>query len=177
MKNVALIGFMGTGKTAIGKRLARLLGWEFIDTDAEIERLTKKSIPRLFAEDGEVRFRSEENLICRRLASRSGLVIATGGGMVLNPENVGLLKQNGVLIKLYADPEVIIERVKSKKKRRPLLTGKVEERVRELLAERAGVYDIAEFAVDTGKQDPETSARIIYDYLKERKYIGDGGKG
>ncbi|MDI6631955.1 MAG: shikimate kinase [Bacillota bacterium] len=177
MKNVALIGFMGTGKTAVGKRLARLLGWEFIDTDAEIERLTGKSIPRLFAEDGEVRFRSEENLICRRLAGRSGLVIATGGGMVLNPENVGLLKQNGVLIKLYADPEVIIERVKSKKKRRPLLTGKVEERVRELLAERAGAYDIAEFAVDTGKQDPETSARIIYNYLKERKYIGDGSKG
>jgi len=177
LKNIALIGFMGTGKTAVGKRLARLLGWEFVDTDTEIERLTGKSIPRLFAEDGEVRFRSEENLLCRRLASRSRLVIATGGGMVLNPENVALLKQNGILIKLYADPEVIVERVKAKRQRRPLLTGKVEERVRELLAARAGAYDIAEFAVDTGKQDPESSARIIYNYLKERSYIGDGSEG
>lgn len=175
MKKIALIGFMGTGKTAVGKRLARLLGWEFVDTDAEIERLTGKSIPRIFAEDGEVRFRSEENLFCRRLTNRSGLVIATGGGMVLNPENVALLQRNGILVKLYADPQVIIERLKAKRKQRPLLKGKIEERVRELLAERAGAYDIAEFAVDTGKQDPEGSARMIYEYLKERNYIGDGG--
>lgn len=173
MKNVVLIGFMGTGKTAIGKRLARLLGWEFVDTDAEIERLTGKSIARIFAEDGEVRFRSEENLLCKKLAGREKLVIATGGGMVLNPENVALLKQNGVLIKLYADPEVIIERVKAKKERRPLLRGNVEERVRELLAAREEAYNVAEFAVDTGKQDPDRSAAIIYEYLRERKLIGE----
>lgn len=171
MKNVVLIGFMGTGKTAIGKRLARLLGWEFIDTDAEIERLTGKSVARIFAEDGEVRFRSEENLLCRKLTQRERLVIATGGGMVLNPENVALLKQNGVLIKLYADPEVIIGRVKAKKERRPLLKGNLEERVRELLAAREEAYNIADFAVDTGKQDPDSSAAIIYDYLRKRNLL------
>lgn len=166
MKNVVLIGFMGTGKTAVGRRLARLLGWRFVDTDTEIEQLTGKSVARIFAEDGEVRFRSEENLLCRRLAPLTGLVIATGGGMVLNPENVALLRQNGVLIKLYASPEVIIERIKSKRKKRPLLKGKLEERVNELLEMRKGVYDIAEFAINTGKQDTDQSARIIYEYLK-----------
>ncbi|MEW6182924.1 MAG: shikimate kinase [Bacillota bacterium] len=166
MKNVVIIGFMGTGKTAVGKRLARLLGWKFVDTDAEIEQLAGKSIPQIFAEDGEVRFRSEENLICRRLAFRSGLVIATGGGMVLNPENVGLLRQNGIFIRLYADPEVIIERVKAKQRRRPLLKGDVKEKVQELLAQRASAYDIAEFTVDTGKQGPDQSARIIFEHLQ-----------
>lgn len=178
MKNVVLIGFMGTGKTAVGKRLARLLGWEFVDTDAEIERLTGKSIARLFAEDGEIRFRSEENLLCRRLAGRERLVIATGGGMVLNPENVALLGQNGVFIKLYADPEVIISRLKGKRRERPLIgRGDLRERVLTLLKEREGAYDIAEFAVDTGKQSPEESAQIIYQYLKEKNYLSEDGQG
>lgn len=174
MKKVVLIGFMGTGKTAVGRRLARLLGWDFVDTDTEIEELTGKTVARIFQEDGEVRFRSEENLLCRRLESVSRTVIATGGGMVLNPENVALLKRNAVLVKLYADPEVIVHRVKKKKKGRPLLKGDLHERVKQLLAERNGAYDIAEFAVDTGKQDPDTSARIIYDYLKqEGKLLSD----
>lgn len=173
MKKVVLIGFMGTGKTAVGRRLARLLGWDFVDTDTEIESLTGKSVARIFQEYGEVRFRSEENLLCRRLEHSTKTVIATGGGMVLNPENVALLKKNGVLVRLYADPEVIVQRVKAKKKGRPLLRGDLHARVKQLLAERNGAYDIAEFAVDTGKQDPDASARIIYEYLKERKLIGD----
>lgn len=177
MKNVVIIGFMGTGKTAVGKRLARLLGWKFVDTDAEIEQLTGKSIPRIFAEDGEVRFRSEENLLCRRLAALSGQVIATGGGMVLNRDNIELLRQNGILIKLWAEPEVIIERVKAKQKRRPLLKGDVQERVHELLALRATAYDIAEFSVDTGKQGPDQSARIIYEYLQGMGYTGERSQG
>ncbi|MEW6447059.1 MAG: shikimate kinase [Bacillota bacterium] len=173
MKKVVLIGFMGTGKTAVGRRLARLLGWDFVDTDTEIEELTGKTVARIFKEDGEVRFRSEENLLCRRLENSTRTVIATGGGMVLNPENVALLRKNGVLIKLYADPEVIMQRVKNKKKGRPLLKGNLQERVKQLLAERHSAYDIADFAVDTGKQDPDASAMIIYNYLRERKLIGD----
>jgi shikimate kinase len=170
VKNVVLVGFMGTGKTAVGKRLARLLGWRFVDTDTEIEQLTGKSVARIFAEDGEVRFRSEENLLCRRLASKTGLVIATGGGMVLNPANVDLLRQNGIIVKLHADLEVIISRVKSKRKKRPLIKGDVEQAVRDLLAQRAASYDVAEFAVDTGKQGPDESARIVYEYVKEKRF-------
>jgi shikimate kinase len=169
VKNVVLVGFMGAGKTVVGKRLARLLGWRFVDTDTEIEQLTGKNVARIFAEDGEVRFRSEENLLCRRLASKTGLVIATGGGMVLNPENVTLLRQNGIIIKLYADQEVIVGRVKSKRKKRPLLKGEVEHSVQELLHQRGTSYDVAEFAVDTGKQGPDDSARIIYEYLKRKE--------
>jgi shikimate kinase len=157
---------MGTGKTAVGKRLARLLGLRFVDTDTEIEQLTGKSVTRIFAEDGEVRFRSEENLLCRRLAAKTGLVIATGGGMVTNTENVALLKQNGIIVKLYADPEVIVSRVKSKRKRRPMIKGDVGHSVQELLNQRESSYNVAEFAVDTGKQGPDESARIIYEYLK-----------
>ena len=108
-KNIVLIGFMGTGKTAVGTRLARRLGREFVDTDNEIEQITGMTIRDIFYKEGEIRFRSEEALIVKRLAERTGLVIATGGG-VINPDNLHLLKQNGILICLEADPEDILKR-------------------------------------------------------------------
>jgi shikimate kinase len=90
--------------------------------------------------------------------------------MVLNPANVDLLRQNGIIVKLHADLEVIISRVKSKRKKRPLIKGDVEQAVRDLLAQRAASYDVAEFAVDTGKQGPDESARIVYEYVKEKRF-------
>ncbi|MEG3071305.1 MAG: shikimate kinase [Candidatus Syntrophopropionicum ammoniitolerans] len=90
MKNIVLIGFMATGKSTVGRRLAQCLRRTFVDTDKEIEAVTGKTIAQIFAKDGEKRFRSEENLLVKKLVSRKGLVIATGGGLVLNPDNFRL---------------------------------------------------------------------------------------
>lgn len=166
MKNIVLIGFMGTGKTAVGKRLARRLGRQFVDTDLEVERVTGKTIPQIFAQDGEVRFRSEERLVIQKLSRREGLVIATGGGAVLDPENMADLKKNGVLICLAADPEIIYRRVKGKK-HRPLLNkeGDLQKQIQELLAKRTSSYEVADFTIDTGNISSDEVADKIADYL------------
>ena len=169
MRNIVLIGFMGTGKTAVGKRLAQRLRREFIDTDAEIEKVTGKTVAQIFARDGVVRFRSEETLLVKKLAQRAGLVISTGGGLVLDPENVRLLKENGVLIALKASPETIMRRVKHKKNRPLLAKGDLRESVESLLKERDGVYDVADFTLDTGERSLEEVVQEIAGYLAERK--------
>jgi len=163
---------MGTGKSSIGCRLARRLGRPFLDTDAEIERLTGKTVARIFAEDGEIRFRSEERLLCRKLARPQGLVIATGGGTVLDPENVRLLRAGGVLIGLRADPETVYRRVR-RKQTRPLLRGDLRERINTLLRQRQGVYEVAEFSVNTGLLTIDQAVERILGYLKERHGIED----
>jgi shikimate kinase len=170
MKNIVLIGFIATGKTTIGRRLASRLKREFIDTDAEIERLIGKTVAQIFDRDGVVRFRSEEDLLVKRLAGRVGLVIATGGGMVLNPDNLRLLKKNGVLVALTASPEIIYNRVSSKKSRPLLLTGDIKNKIKELLQERENTYKTAEITVDTGTCSIEETVEQITRFLAERNY-------
>jgi shikimate kinase len=170
MKNIVLIGFMGTGKTAVGRRLARRLKREFIDTDAEIEKLMGKTVAQIFARDGVVRFRSEEALLVKKLARREGMVIATGGGMVLNPENLLLLKENGILVALTASPEIIYNRVRSNKNR-PLLHGNMKEKIRELLRERADAYKAAEITVDTDNSSIAEIVEQVTRCLLERNYM------
>lgn len=170
-KNIVLVGFMGTGKTSLGRQLARRLGYQFIDTDRAIEEVTGKTVEEIFRRDGEIRFRSEENLLVRKLWQQTGLVISTGGGLMLNPENVDLLRRQGVIIALQADPEVIIGRVK-KKKHRPLLRrGDLRENVLKLLQEREGSYDVAEYMVDTGKLPFHEALGTIHQYLKQKGHI------
>lgn len=171
MKNIVLIGFMGTGKTVVGRLLARRLRREFIDTDTEIERLMGKTVAQIFAREGAVRFRSEEGLLVKRLAGREGLVIATGGGMVLNPGNLGLLKGNGVLVALTASPEVIYNRVRNKKTRPLLLNCDVRNKIKELMQERESAYEAAEITVDTGICSIVEAVEQIIRYLLERNYI------
>ena len=171
MKNIVLIGFMGTGKTAIGKRLAGKLKREFMDTDAAIEELTGKSISEIFRRDGVIRFRSEEKLQVQKLADKSNMVISTGGGLVLDQENVTTLKKNGVLICLTADTEVIYNRVKNKKNRPLLQKGDVKETVYRLMQERDENYNTAELTVDTGKGSLSETVDKIIVYLRENNYI------
>jgi len=171
LKNIVLIGFMGTGKSAIGRKLAARLNREFIDTDAEIENITGKTIAKLFASDGEIRFRSEEALMVKKLAGKDNLVIATGGGMILNPENVRLLSQKGIFVGLTCQPEIICQRVKNKKSRPLLLKGDLFTRVKELLNERCQAYSIAEYTVDTGCCTVEEAAEKIIAYFKEKDYL------
>jgi shikimate kinase len=158
---------MGTGKTTIGRRLAGRLGRPFIDTDAAIEEITGKTIPQIFARDGVIRFRSEEALLVKKLACREGLVIATGGGVVLNPENVRLLKENGVLIAFTAEPEVICQRVKNLKDRPLLGKGDQREAIDRLLKERDGVYDIAAHTINTGCCSQEQAVDEIIRFLNQ----------
>ncbi|HEX3030736.1 MAG TPA: shikimate kinase, partial [Bacillota bacterium] len=167
MKNIALIGFMGTGKTAIGRRVAGLLGMEFCDTDQEVERISDMSVARVFKKYGKIRFRSEETLALKRLLTRANRVISTGGGIVLKPENNALLLGQTFVVALTASVDVICSRV-GRGDNRPLLKGgKVREKVVQLLEERRGCYDFAHFTVDTSYKSPaQVAEQIAAAYMK-----------
>lgn len=160
--NIVLIGFMGTGKTAVGKRLAAILNKEFYDSDQEIEDVTGMSIPQIFARYGEIRFRSEENLAIARLAQHENCVIATGGGVTINPENMRLLREKGTIVCLTAKPEIIYERVKRRNNRPLLKKGNFYQSIVKLMGERAEVYREADFFLDTSELDfQDIIAKII----------------
>lgn len=171
MKNIVIIGFMATGKSTVGRRLAHRLGRAFIDTDKEIEAVTGKTVAQIFARDGAVRFRSEEALLVKKLSAREDLVIATGGGIVLDPENVRLLKESGILIALSASPDVIYQRARGKKTR-PLLTkGDLREKINALLKEREDIYKVADLTVNTGVCTVNETVEQIMAYLMERELV------
>src|SRR3989338_3633633 len=120
MKNIVLIGFMGTGKTSVGKILASKLGRPVADVDQRIEERQKRKIREIFESEGEARFRAFEKEAVAEIASGEGVVITTGGGVVLDPANIAALKKNGILVALSATPETIHRRVKNAR-HRPLL--------------------------------------------------------
>jgi len=156
-KNLVLIGFMGTGKSTIGSRLAQRLGREFVDMDREIEALNGMSVVDLFKHYGELRFRSEERLMANKLGQREDIVIATGGGTVINEDNTAVLSENGILICLDADPEDIFARVNRKKGTRPLLKNDISlNDIKHLLQEREDCYKCACIRVNTSAKDFDT---------------------
>ncbi|MFX4263362.1 shikimate kinase [Pelotomaculum propionicicum] len=171
MKNIVIIGFMATGKSTVGRRLAQRLGRVFIDTDKEIEAVTGKTVAQIFARDGAVRFRSEEALLVKKLSLREDLVIATGGGIVLDPENVRLLKKSGILVALSASPDVIYQRTRGKKNRPLLSRGDLREKIDALLKERENIYSVADLTVNTGVCTIEESVQQILAFLSERELI------
>lgn len=163
MRNLVLLGFMGTGKSALGRRLAELAGRPFLDMDAELERRAGCPIPQIFAERGEATFRDMESRLAEEWGKRNGTVIACGGGVVLREDNLRALGRNGVLVCLTARPEVILERT-SRSRRRPLL--EVENRaqkIHDLLAVRAPLYAKIPLQVDTSDLDPDALADRILD--------------
>lgn len=149
--NVALIGFMGTGKTVIGKQLAKRLDKKFIDTDSLIENQAGKSIPLLFAEEGELRFRELEIRVIKQVSGLKDVVIACGGGIVLNKINIDYLQRNALITLLKASPETILERVESDGEERPLLhTSNKLKKIKELLSYRKPFYErAAELTIET----------------------------
>ena len=158
--NVVLIGFMGTGKTAVGRALAARLGLAFVDTDAVVEERDGRPVARIFAEDGEERFRRLESEAVASAGDRDGTVIATGGGVVLRPENMARLRRHGMVVALRAAPEAIVARVGTGADR-PLLGDRPEERVRRLLAERGPLYQDADLVVDTSHLSADGIASCI----------------
>lgn len=141
LANIILTGFMGTGKTTLGKLLAKCIGYEFVDTDALIESRAERSIAEIFATDGEAAFRKLESKLVIELAQKEGLVIATGGGLVLDPDNVTALSKTGRIICLTASTEEILARVSNQKTVRPLLQETdPQAKIAELLQQRATIY-------------------------------------
>lgn len=149
-ENIILIGFMGTGKTTVGRRLAAALGKEFVDTDAEVERITGLTVAQIFARYGERRFRAEEALAVARACAGRGRVISTGGGAVLDPANVAAMRRAGMVVWLTATPEIIQRRVGRRSDRPLLARDNSLEHIRELLSKREPHYRAcADFTVDT----------------------------
>lgn len=149
-KNIILIGFMGTGKTTVGMRLAEKMNRSFVDMDKEIESLIGMSVADIFRQYGEVRFRSEEGLMAKKLGSSQNLVIATGGGTVVHSDNVAALKENGILICLDAPPSEIHARVSRKKGSRPLLKKDVSiADIEDMLQSRESYYASADIRIST----------------------------
>ncbi|PKO21783.1 MAG: 3-dehydroquinate synthase [Chloroflexi bacterium HGW-Chloroflexi-1] len=149
--NIILTGFMGTGKTTVGKEVAARLGRRFVDLDDLIVERAGKSIPDIFAQDGEPAFRDLESAVCQELREPAGLVIATGGGAVIDPANREALSAGGVIICLEAAAEVIVARLAGGNGR-PLLSGPDRgQRIADLLAQRADAYKPLPHHLDTSK--------------------------
>ena len=166
--NVALFGFMGVGKSAVGKLLAEELGLSFVDLDQEIVSRTGRSIESIFQEDGEVRFREIERVVTKEYSALDGQVIACGGGTVIDPENLENLRRSSRMMLLTAEPEVILERVEAKGDVRPLLN--VDDRlgkIRSLLSKRWPRYiEAADIIIDTSEYTPQVVVSIIIENLE-----------
>ncbi len=167
--NVILTGFMGTGKSTVGKILAKQLKYQFVDTDALIEDRQQRSIADIFADSGELAFRQMEAELAEELAQQSALVISTGGKFMLNEHNADLLSLNSLIFCLSASPETIIKRLSSNVARaqRPLLkTDNPSEHILKLMEERQAGYSRFE-QVDTNNKPPAQIARHIYNRLNK----------
>ncbi len=170
--NVVLIGFMGTGKTSLGKILAPKLGCAFVDLDQKIETDNQMTIPEIFKRFGEKYFRELEKNAVKEVSKRRGIVIATGGGTVKDEENIKMLKENGIMICLNCDVDEILFRTEQKGDR-PVLDehhknhGDRKAAIEKLLAERKKFYDQADYKVDTTNWSPLQIIDDICKYLKE----------
>lgn len=166
--NITLTGFMGTGKTTVGRLLAQTLEREFVDMDAVIEARQGRPISRIFAESGEPFFRDLERGLAAELAQRRNLVIAAGGGVVLDRENLHRLAAAGPVICLTADAETILRRT-GRDSGRPLLhDAQPAVKIRALLAQRAAFYAAVPLQVNTGGLPPEQVVRAVLDALGGR---------
>ena len=159
--NVALVGFMGTGKSTVGNCLASMLHLRFVDTDALIEQRAGKRITEIFASEGEPRFRELESEVVRDLENARGSVISTGGGLVVNPANMESLKKHALVVCLWASPEAILQRV-GHQTHRPLLQGADRlEKIKELLASREPFYRQADVLLNCEQRSPREVAQHV----------------
>jgi shikimate kinase len=158
-RNIYLIGPMGTGKTAVGRQLARHLGVSFFDSDAEIEAVAGVDIPYIFEQEGEAGFRERESAIIAQLAGREPIVMATGGGAVLAPQNRELLRTTGTVVYLETSVAQQLQRVRGGRGRPLLKDGDLAARLAELRAVREPLYrEIADITVST---DNRRVAKVV----------------
>ena len=163
---IVLTGFMGTGKTSVGKALSHELGYEFVDTDVLIEKREGMAISLIFKKKGENYFREVEEATVEEVSRRSRVVIATGGGVIKNKKNVDNLGRRGIIIWLRADPGIILKRVMLEGGKRPLLDVQEPlDEINKLLSERLTLYQQADISVDTNYITPRETAHEIIELL------------
>ena len=164
--NIILVGFMASGKSRVGRILARRTGWPLVDADTEIVARAGKSIDRIFAEEGEAAFRVLERAVIAELCAGSGRIISAGGGAFVDPDNRRAMLSGGAVFCLHAQPETIYQRLtadnESGEAVRPLLAGADPlARIHELLAQRADAYNQAHHRIDTDTLTPEQVAEVV----------------
>ncbi len=163
--NLALIGFMGTGKSVVGRMVADALHFTFLDTDHVIEARAGKSISDIFAQEGEPAFRQWERRIVEELTRRDRTVIATGGGLPTDPANLASLKTHALVVCLWASPESIWERVRAHEHRPLLNEPDPPAKIRELLAAREPHYRQADVLVNTEMRSiREVAQHVIHQF-------------
>lgn len=171
-KNIVLVGLMGSGKSAVGRTLGKKLGRRFIDTDRYIERKAGKTVPELFSENGELAFRTLERETIKKISQYIGIVIATGGGAIKDPENFKYLKESGWIIALYASPSILYQRILGKRVR-PLLQNEEDpvKKLEEIYNERKNMYSKADFQIDTENKEINDIADEIISLFEINKKI------
>ena len=152
--NIFLIGFSGSGKSSVGKKLAKNLSYNFLDTDRIIEKTTSLSIDETISTKGEKEFRSIETQVLSKIDFSQNNVISTGGGLPTEKDNIRIMKNNGSIIWLKASIDSIFDRLKNSKEIRPLIGNHIEkENIESLYNSRQSVYNIADFSIDTDNKN------------------------
>ncbi|MCK9554639.1 shikimate kinase [bacterium] len=163
--NIVLFGFMASGKSTVAKILSKKLNMKYIEMDDEIEKEANMSIPEIFNKKGEKYFRNLEKTLSKKLSGSENLIISTGGGVVLDEENIKNLGKNGITFSLIVSPEKVIKRTE-KSTHRPLLnTSDKKKQIGKLLQQRKTYYEKADYIVDTNNLSPETVADTIIEKL------------
>ena len=166
MKNIYLVGFMATGKTCVGKELAAKKKMRFLDLDELIELKERRTISDIFTQYGEPGFRRIEKRILKEVAKEINFVVACGGGIVIDPENIKIMKENGVIVCLTAKPEVILKRASGATHRPLLNVCNPKEQIGHLLKLRAPFYARADHVIDTSKLSVEQVVQKIIGVTK-----------
>lgn len=169
LHNLALIGFMGTGKSSVGRLLATQLQFEFVDTDQLIEERTGRTVARIFSEEGEKVFRDLERQLVAEMARWRQKVISTGGGLGADAGNLSSLKRHALVVCLWATPEAIWERVRTQTHRPLLCDPDPEGRIRTLLEQRTPIYRQADVLVNTAQRSiKEVSQQVLHQFQMAR---------
>ena len=165
-RSIFLIGMMGSGKSSTGPILAEILKYKYVDLDVLIEKLTKKTIDKVFSDEGEEYFRDLETQCLQEIIKLPSVVVSTGGGVVLKKENWGILRQ-GIIVWLDINKEIVLDRLNSKDNIRPLLKGNIERKYEEIFQTRKDIYAQADLRVEINNECVKNVAEKILNALKK----------
>jgi shikimate kinase len=173
MNNIYLVGFMGTGKSSVARELAKRRKWQFLDLDELIQLKEKRTVSDIFAKDGESYFRRVEKRVLKEVSSQKKFIVACGGGVVIDPENIRVMKETGLVICLAAAPEIILKRTSGYMHRPLLNVVSPKKQVEFLLKLRAPYYAQAHKTIDTSKISiKEVVDRVLKFILAKQRLTG-----